>query len=62
MDKESKSKAYDESRQGFSSTARQMEKEGFGGRVSPTGYTDTLVGMDDIDKLRRIKLNKQVNR
>ncbi len=62
MASDSKDKAYYESRQGFSDKARKMEKEGFGGRVSATGYTDTLVGMDDIDKLRRIKLNKQVNR
>ncbi len=46
---------------GFEDKARAMEREGFGGRISPTGYSETLVGMDDIDRLRRIKFNRQVN-
>lgn len=46
---------------GFEEKARKVKKEGFGGRISPTGYTDTLVGMDDIDRMRRIKFNKEVN-
>lgn len=50
-----------DSRKDFSEKAKRIESEGFGGRVSPTGYTDCMLGMDDLDKLRRVKLNHQVN-
>lgn len=50
-----------DTKKGFEAKARKLEKEGFGGRVSPTGYTDTLFGMDDIDRMRCIKLNRQIN-
>lgn len=49
-----------DSRKTFSENARTMERESYGGRVSPTGYTDAMLGMDDIDKLRRIKLNRKL--
>lgn len=50
-----------DTKSGFEAKARKSEKEAFGDRVSPTGYTDTLFGMDDLDRLRRVKLNKKVN-
>jgi hypothetical protein len=49
-------------RDGFNSKAKQMEREGFGTRVSPTGYTDAMLGMDDVDRLRRVKLDNKVNK
>jgi hypothetical protein len=49
------------SKRGFSEKVRKLEKEGFGGRVSPTGYTDCMMGMDDLDKIRRVKLNNTIN-
>lgn len=50
-----------DTKKGFEAKVRKLEKEGFGGRVSPTGYTDTLMGMDDLDRVRRVKLNKDIN-
>lgn len=50
-----------DTQQGFKDKARKLEKESFDGRVSPTGYTDTLMGMDDMDRIRKTKLNKLVN-
>lgn len=45
----------------FKAKISRMEKEGYYEGRSETGYSDTLVGMDDIDKIRRIKLNKRIN-
>jgi hypothetical protein len=49
-----------DTKKGFEAKVRKLEKEGFG-RVSATGYTDTLMGVDDLDRVRRVKLNKDIN-
>jgi len=51
-----------DTKKGFEAKVRKLEKEGFGGRISPTGYTDTLMGMDDVDRIRRVKLNNKINK
>ena len=59
--------AYDNSdtKAGFKEKARKIENYAFKPDVSRgTGYAldNCKMGMDDIDKLRRMKLNKQVSR
>ncbi len=51
-----------DTKKGFEAKVRKLEKEAFGARVSATGYTDTLMGMDDLNRIRAIKLNNKVNR
>lgn len=48
-------------RDGFKEKGRRMERGAFGTRISPTGYTDAMLGMDDVDRLRRVKLNNKIN-
>lgn len=47
-----------DTKNGFNAKLKRIENEGFAGDRSPTGYGQSILGMDDIDRLRRQKLAK----
>jgi hypothetical protein len=56
-----KSNYSSSNKDGFNAKVGRIEKNAFGNRISATGYTEDLIGMDDVDRLRKIKLNNQIN-
>ena len=41
---------------GFNAKLKRVESEGFAGYRTPTGYGKSILGMDDVDRIRRQKL------
>lgn len=55
---DSEYKNRSDTKAGFNAKLKRIENEGFAENRSPTGYGKSKLGMDDIDRLRRQKLNK----
>lgn len=49
-----------DSREKFNNNIREINNQAVKTRVSPTGYTDNLLGMDDLYKIRCAKTEKKV--
>lgn len=45
-----------DTKSGFNAKLKRIENEGFAEYRTPTGYGESKLGMDDIDRLRRQKL------
>lgn len=50
-----------DTKKGFEDKIKRQQDESFGGRTSRTGYTDTLIGMDDLNRVRRVRTDKKIN-